>query len=52
MRFARLGHAHAEGVEEPIDGPSADVGQVGHFRRFQIEGEEPHDLPKFGLRNM
>ena len=52
MLFALAGHANANGVKVAVDGAPTNVRKVRHFRGFQIEGKEPHDLAKFGLRNM
>ena len=52
MLLTFLGHPVAEGQEEAIDGAAADMGELRHLRRLEVEGKQPDDLAKFGLRNM
>jgi len=52
MLLTFLGHPLPEGEEEAIDRAAADMGELRHLGRFQVEGKQPNDLAKFGLGNM
>ena len=52
MFFALARHANPEGLKVAVDRAAADMRELRHFRGFEIERKQAHDLPKFGLRNM